>query len=228
MHSILLEDDGHVEDLQSLGEASVTIGQECLAATKARRDELIEKIGPRNEFAAWIDERLDRVISANEHAEADTSRARIGFVDPLDFVPATSIYLAMIADEAGDVDVGQITDEKQSPFLIMEDGVIVGHEGRHRMIAMAKAGVTRAPTVFYERLPFGEEYAYEKLLSQDVERFGSQTYYDNPSMDTSLHIHSTVAATSSSRAEIVRNMERGLSPRGFCCRGCNLCHEGKR
>ena len=68
-------------------------------------------------------------------------------VDPQDFINATAPDPSRIAKEATDLDLDKLIDDTAPIFINMKDGQIVGHEGRHRMQALANAGITDVPIV---------------------------------------------------------------------------------
>lgn len=121
---------------------------EALAARARRLQRFRDSFGVRENTAAWTEQRVDDVISTYAKANGET-KAQIGFVDPIDFLLATAPLdrAKIIEEEAGELDRDRLAKEGQTPFLIIENNKIIGHEGRHRMVAMAKAGVKRAPVV---------------------------------------------------------------------------------
>jgi hypothetical protein len=78
--------------------------------------------------------------------------AAVASVSPKDFIAATAVNPQEIYDEAETLDEIRLAEESQPPFLrITSEGKIDGHEGRHRMAALASAGVERVPVVIYNR-----------------------------------------------------------------------------
>jgi len=95
--------------------------------------------------ASWNQDRLSRVIDDHAAFDGESSGARVAFVNPADFVNATHPDPQVIANEAGKLDLKKLAGESGTPFLFIQDGEIIGHEGRHRMAALAAAGVSRVP-----------------------------------------------------------------------------------
>jgi len=106
--------------------------------------------------AGWTDRRVDNEIQYAAYDDGRT-KAVIGFVNPQDFVLATTpskTSAASISESAKPLDIDKMRKESQSPYLVVEeDEHIIDHEGRHRMSALAKAGVTSAPIVLDYRRP---------------------------------------------------------------------------
>jgi hypothetical protein len=111
--------------------------------------------------AGWTERRIKRLI--NEFGYIDGRTYGIAaFVNPADFVRATTPNqkaVEYIREEAGPLDLTQLSEETQTPFLDidMEKGAIIGHEGRHRMQAMADAGIARAAVVIWARDRYGSK-----------------------------------------------------------------------
>jgi len=97
----------------------------------------------------WSPKRTDFEISSS-HYDDGRSKAYVATVNPMDFLHATTRddeHFNKIWDEAGNLNLKKLTKETQTPFLEFEDGKIGGHEGRHRMAALAKQGYTEVPIV---------------------------------------------------------------------------------
>jgi len=73
------------------------------------------------------------------------AKAMVSKVDPQSFVNATAPDPAYIAKNARELNVAELLEETQPIFITIKDGKIVGHEGRHRMQALANAGITDIP-----------------------------------------------------------------------------------
>lgn len=97
----------------------------------------------------WNQNRINKEINYS-HYDDGRSKAMVAFVNPNDFLAATTPSAKAakgIAKEAGALDLEKLSGESQSPFLKVQDGKIINHEGRHRMAAMAAAGYDRVPVV---------------------------------------------------------------------------------
>lgn len=117
----------------------------------------------------WDQNRIDKEINYS-HYDDGRSKAMVAFVNPNDFLAATTSSAKVandIAKEADVLDLNKLSKESQSPFLKVQDGKITNHEGRHRMAAMASAGYDRVPVI----LDYGKKTA---LSSSDVLSFKGQ------------------------------------------------------
>lgn len=111
--------------------------------------------------AGWTDKRIDNLVNMYGYTDGRTYGVA-AYVDPQDFVRATTPTneaADLLNEEAGELDLKKIRAETQTPFLEydVEKNVIVGHEGRHRMAALARAGVRRAPVVLYMKDRYGSK-----------------------------------------------------------------------
>ena len=112
----------------------------------AARDRISSTLPPRDTVAGITDDRLNNNVREYDYP-GNKFKGSAAWVDPIDFLFATSGDPTFIEDQTGELDVAKLAEEEQSPFLRIEDGEITGHEGRHRMLAMAKAGVKEASVV---------------------------------------------------------------------------------
>ena len=105
-------------------------------------------------YASYTTERMDREISRSTSAtRMDYAKSYIAWVRPDDFLYATTTseqVRSKIDAEAGDLDLERLRKETQPIHLTVdfETGKVVGHEGRHRMTALAKAGVEKVAVIF--------------------------------------------------------------------------------
>ena len=134
------KDKGRVSrDIQGRGRVSNTVAakSETASMTKARIDSLIEDSGAGN--------------------RTDYAQAWITSINPTDFLNMTlsekgqnrEYFDKMPGDYGSTVDEydyieGLKKETRQTPFLAIdyESGDVVGHEGRHRMRALEKEGIT--------------------------------------------------------------------------------------
>ncbi len=107
--------------------------------------------------AGWTDERISRAIRDMSHVRGDVAKGRVGHVNPKEFVEATHPDYSQIKKEAGLLDVEKLRNEDQIPFINVEDGKIVGHEGRHRMAAMHEQGIDSAPVMIRDVSGYSSE-----------------------------------------------------------------------
>lgn len=115
----------------------------------------------RFSLARFTPERIDRLVNEFGYTDGRTY-AMVGRVNPQEFVyatiPSPSDY-DKIRKEAGKLDIDKLRSESQTPFIYwdIEKNAIVGHEGRHRMAAMADAGVNDAAVVVVIRDRYGSK-----------------------------------------------------------------------
>jgi hypothetical protein len=149
-------------------------------------DDWLEKMnletGPREDLYALSDERVRSLL--NDKVKGSTADIKgnwsVGWVDPLEFVAATAGSEGRWALETDlgrgmkslDLDVEELKNYKgpnSTPTLdVSEDGArIVNHEGRHRLLAMARAGVARVPILVRSK-----GSALEGLVSRELKGQG--------------------------------------------------------
>ena len=110
------------------------------------------KYGIRS-MGTYTDERIDREIrTSSSDTVIDYAKSYITWVDPIDFIYATTTSEQVrqaLKDEAGDLDIERLRKQTQPIHLTVdfETGEITGHEGRHRMLALQKAGVEKVAVV---------------------------------------------------------------------------------
>jgi hypothetical protein len=159
------------------------------AAPKAEADRTVaakEEEGPvlnsvEAETAGWSPARIDQLINEFGYSDGRTF-GMAGYVNPADFVRATTPTAEaaeMLSEEAGQLDAEAIRAQRQTPFLFwdIDKGVILDHEGRHRMAALARAGVTRAPVVLVVRDRYGSKKP-DKYTPRDSVFLSGQGFQD--------------------------------------------------
>jgi len=131
------------------------------------------------EKASWDDKRIERLIDQYGYTDGRTYGIA-AYVNPEEFVRATTPskeFADELKAEAGALDRDQIAKETQTPFLEwdIEKGVIVGHEGRHRMSALSAEGVESAPVVLYVKDRYGskkpDQYERQDSVSIKGQKF---------------------------------------------------------
>lgn len=104
-------------------------------------------------YGTYTQERMEREINTSSSRTAmDYAKSYIAWVDPADFIYATTVSeqgRERIKEEAGTLDIERLRSETQPIHLTVdfETGQIVGHEGRHRMLALQDAGVERVAVI---------------------------------------------------------------------------------
>jgi hypothetical protein len=115
--------------------------------------------------ARWTDKRIGRLLEqyAVSHRQTKT-KSYVAWISPKQFLDITTPAGDQQAAIRGNavVDNDRLERESQTPFLLVKEvgapggGFFrtVGHEGRHRMASLEKAGVARVPVVI-ERTDIG-------------------------------------------------------------------------
>ena len=98
----------------------------------------------------------DEIAWSMAQNDPDYAQTYITWVKPSDYIyatTATEAWREQLAEEAGDLDKERLTKEQQPIYLTVdfETGKITGHEGRHRMIALEKAGVEKVAVIIISR-----------------------------------------------------------------------------
>lgn len=128
--------------------------------------------------AAWTGARVDSLLNWYAYdMDGQRSKAMAGSVNPIDFLNSTTPTeeaRGRIRAEATPLDPAKLKDTDAMTLWVDtdEDGnmVINGHEGRHRMVALANAGVTRVPVVL--KLYEGARRAPEAVRVLGGQQFG--------------------------------------------------------
>lgn len=153
-----------------------TLGNAKQAAMLTQQQSLFAKSAPKAEAiktVAWSAKRIDSLMSKYSYKDGRTS-AFAAIINPAEFLNATTGKqedVVRIRKEAGKLDLKKLRSETQTPFLIVDKDTmtILEHEGRHRMAALAAAGVTRAPVVIEMReRGFKAPDKYEFVSSQEL------------------------------------------------------------
>lgn len=105
--------------------------------------------------ASWTGDRVDNLLDQYAYdMDGQRSKAMAGTVNPIDFLNATTPTEAArsrIRSEATPLDTAKLKDTDAMTLWVDTDFsgrlVIGSHEGRHRMVALANAGVDRVPVV---------------------------------------------------------------------------------
>ena len=164
--------------------------------------------------AGWSESRIDRLIGEFAYDfDSTRTKAYAAFVNPDDFLSATTPKSERdkLESEAKPLDREGLASETQPIYLKVretdEDGVfkIVGHEGRHRMMALRDAGYSRVPVVLifpdavYDASEIEEPY------------FIAQKFGDGTKAAKGFSARSATPITSGNRAELVEEFSSNAS-----------------
>jgi hypothetical protein len=127
----------------------------------ASADEVVKRLRDMTQFAkygirkvaTYTDDRMEQEIqNASSKEEMDYAKSYMAWVTPEDFIAATTMTeesRERIKTEAGKLDLEKLQKQKQPIYLHVDfsTGEIVGHEGRHRMLALQDAGISRVAVI---------------------------------------------------------------------------------
>lgn len=129
-------------------------------------------------LTSWTKDRIERLLDAYGYIDG-RARAYAAWVDPQRFIDATTprSEIPSLEQENRPLDREQLAKQTQPLFLeIMQSDTggwkIVGHEGRHRMMALRDSGVTRAPVVLVLRQ--GEHLSPMSGMALEAQRYGER------------------------------------------------------
>ena len=172
----------------------------------------VVNVDSANETAAWTSERVTDLIDRYGATNPRYTQAYATWINPADFVKATTVNQTrrnQIYDEAGNLDIDALSRETQTPYLTVdyETMRIVGHEGRHRMAALAKAGVKRVAVAirftenslsrYDARIMDGEHKLKGQTFSSwdaDTQRVRTRTSHNSAAVGTLVPINAAYSA----------------------------------
>lgn len=143
--------------------------------------------------------------------EPELTKSYVARIDPRDFIALTTPADAQAAlrDEAGVLDFDRLEGEFQTPFLrVRDDGsgdfVVTGHEGRHRLSALARAGIDTVPVVI-ER----SRADWSPMEARDSAFLGAQNYGGGTRGERGLFVRDLEPLSYANRAVIEEKYGRG-------------------
>lgn len=169
-------------------------------------------VNVNGETATWTSERMSDLIDRYGATNPRYTQAYATWINPADFVKATTVNQTrrnQIYDEAGNLDIDRLSHETQTPYLSVdyETMRIVGHEGRHRMAALAKAGVKRVAVAirftenslsrYDARIMDGEHKLKGQTFSSwdaDTQRVRTRTSHNSAPVGTLVPINAAYSA----------------------------------
>lgn len=169
-------------------------------------------VNVNGETATWTSERMTDLIERYGATNPRYTQAYATWINPADFVKATTVNQTrrnQIYDEAGNLDIDALSRETQTPYLTVdyETMRIVGHEGRHRMAALAKAGVKRVAVAirftenslsrYDARIMDGEHKLKGQTFSSwdaDAQRVRTRTSHNSAAVGTLVPINAAYSA----------------------------------
>ena len=172
----------------------------------------VVNVDSANETAAWTSDRVTDLIDRYGARNPRYTQAYATWINPADFVKATTVSQTrrnQIYNEAGNLDIDALSRETQTPYLTVdyETMRIVGHEGRHRMAALAKAGVKRVAVAirftenslsrYDARIMDGEHKLKGQSFSSwdaDAQRVRTRTSHNSAAVGTLVPINAAYSA----------------------------------
>ena len=115
-----------------------------------------------------IDYLIDEYGVWNENS--NYAKAYLTYINPNDFIGATltneDTTTNSELEQIQNLDLDRINNESQTMFLDIDfdNGVVVGHEGRHRMKAFASAGIKFVPVVIRNKSESFDKTNTEELI----------------------------------------------------------------
>jgi hypothetical protein len=135
---------------EGLSEEDKAIADKVIKNLKIRAMSSKYGITPSGAYTA---ERMEREIkTSSSDTVSDYAKSYITWVTPIDFIYATTTseqVRSQLHEEAGELDVERLAKERQPIHLTVDfdTGEIIGHEGRHRMLALRDAGIARVAVI---------------------------------------------------------------------------------
>ena len=127
-----------------------------------------------NGKASFTEERLNNLFdehSLGDGKRAEHSNAYVGYISPEDFVNLTSNknIRSRVEDEAYVLNEEELRNETETPFIEYDpaSGEVVGHEGRHRMVALKADGITKVAILLKPSTD-----SFERRTVQDISLTG--------------------------------------------------------
>ena len=151
------------------------------------------RLDKSNGIASFLPERLNKVLNSNTYTTNEsTTKGYITYISPIDFLKATTTSLEHeneIRKEAGTLNREQLKKEFHEPHLEVEikNGqlVIIGHEGRHRMAALAKEGIKKVPVIIIpsggridNAKPIPSGAYFTKQYFRNAEKYGQSSFFN--------------------------------------------------
>lgn len=131
-----------------------------------------------NMYASYTEDRINREIKySTAEGKPDYAKSYIAWVKPSDFIYATTTSQTTIdylKEEAGKLNLEKLRSESQPIYLMvdMKTGEIVGHEGRHRMLALMDSGVEKVAVIIKAKNDDRYNTKPIKYMDLNGQRFG--------------------------------------------------------
>jgi hypothetical protein len=149
---------------EGLSEEDRKVADKVISSLKQQK--MASTYGVRN-LATYTADRMSYEIQySSAQGDPDYAHAYITWVNPLDFVYATTTMESVrerLKEEAGKLDIDRLRNQRQAIYLNVDfkTGQILGHEGRHRMLALWDAGIDRVAVIIDAK---NDEYWHTKPI----------------------------------------------------------------
>ena len=203
---VLLEDDSSIEDIAE----EMDVEPEVINIL-FRRSGLGDSHVEDNHKAVMTQDRIDQRIHEHGASAPDYARAYITRISPKDFIDMTVYEQNMDREKfdtrvrgdfdglMGDWDYEQALREKEeTPMLVIDksNGKIIGHNGRHRMRALEKAGIESVEI----EVEFHDEDGY--LVKYDAQTIPDMAISSQFDTAIETHISNIIPLNNAHRGEI--------------------------
>lgn len=147
------------KDEQRLNTLFTEADQLLAAPTPAKKVTPAKQLNaPTTNVAGYTPKRINDILSTYAYGTRDEdvnkTKAYVGYVSPEDFLNATTqspegLKYLETDKRAKPLNVQELAEEIQNIHLTLDENFnLIGHEGRHRMIALRNAGVKKVPVIF--------------------------------------------------------------------------------
>lgn len=133
----------------------------------------------KNGTARWTKDRIDYLYDEYASTAQNYSKAYATFISPEDFLSLTTANLSRIESESRELNQEELKKYRQAIYLTYdpsEPGIVAGHEGRHRMVALRNAGIKQVPIAiqFYGEVGKSNRQPLEQLELSGQEFYSSK------------------------------------------------------
>ena len=141
----------------SVSEDSVSDDEQAQNVLRSLRIKKLQSRSGYEPYAAYTPARIERELRLSRSPDdPNYAKSYITWVRPSAFVNATTTsadFREQLKTEAKPLDLEMLKDESQPIYLIVdfEEERVLGHEGRHRMLALQEAGIERVAVIIDSR-----------------------------------------------------------------------------
>ena len=155
------------------------------------------------------DKRIEDIIERFGASNPHYSQALVTRISPSDFLWITTSSPDIIRSQTADINMEKLRSNEQTPYIIVdfETGEVIGHEGRHRIAALERAG---ARSVVITVIP--QERGYDRNNAKLIDRMTVTGQFNK----VKCTLHKLIPVNESRREDIEkeygkRNIENRVS-----------------